>query len=92
MPIAHGEVFLGLEPGGVLSEEVNGDRIDLGQESPLSSMKASKVSTPDASRCQSIPDRRNIPSGMWSVQKLIGRPTTTVSTPRSMACAATAIP
>ena len=29
MPIADGHVLLGLEPGGVLSEEVNGDRIYL---------------------------------------------------------------
>ena len=33
-----------------------------------------------------------MPAGMLSVQKLSGRPTTTVSIPASIACAAVAIP
>src|SRR4051812_19868654 len=57
-----------------------------------SSRKAAKVWTPAASRCQSGPERRNMPSGMLSLQNPIGRPTTVVSIPSSSAFAATAIP
>jgi hypothetical protein len=45
-----------------------------------SSRYASRVWTAAASRCQPGRERRNIPSGMCSRQKPIGRPTTTVST------------
>src|SRR5580692_2103312 len=59
---------------------------------PRSSRNASNVCTLAASRCQSGPERRYMPSGMLSVQKPSGRPTTTVSMPASMALAAVAMP
>src|SRR5829696_6303624 len=51
-----------------------------------------KVCTSAASRCQSAPERKNIPVGMLSRQKAIGSPTTSCSMPARLAQAAVARP
>ena len=56
--------------------------------SPRSSKKASNVSSPCASRCQSGPERRYMSAGIWSRQNAIGRPTIRVAMPWSRAYAA----
>ena len=57
-------------------------------DSPACSKYASNESWPAASSDQSGPDLRNMPSGIWSRQNAIGRPSTWVSMPRSCAYAA----
>jgi hypothetical protein len=54
---------------------------------PRSSKKASNVSSPLASRCQSGPERRYMSEGIWSRQNAIGRPTIRVPMPWSRAYA-----
>src|SRR5215471_6653273 len=53
---------------------------------------ASKVATSRASMCQSGPERKNMPRGMFVFQKSSVLPTTVTGTPRYFAYAAVAIP
>src|SRR5215831_9175109 len=53
---------------------------------------ASNVATSRASMCQSGPERKNIPRGIFAFQKSSVLPTTVTDTPRCFEYAAVAIP
>src|SRR3954447_17328200 len=69
------------EPVGVV--QVDGERNGSTSDAviPFSARKAWKVFSPATSRCQSGPERSDMPAGMCSRQNPIGAPTVTVSMP-----------
>ena len=74
------------EPVGVVEEDLDRDRVDVaGRDPALLEVAPRACATPAASRCQSGPERRNMPAGMCSRQNPIGRPRITVSMPCSRA-------
>ena len=86
------DTLLALEPAGVVKEHGDRDRVDLGRPHPLFLEKSLERVDLRGVEVPIGPERRYMPSGMLSVQKPRGRPTTIVSMPFSIALAAVAIP
>jgi hypothetical protein len=80
------------EPLRVVDEELEGDRVDVvGVDAVVLRVCGERV-LPLGSRCQSIDERRSMPTGMLRRQNSIGSPTTSGSRPMDLAAAAVARP